>query len=376
MQAEDEEPVQAEDEEPVQAEGVSGEESGTALAVSGTTVLDPVFHSEGTVRSETETGGGVLSVVEADLEIPDAGEAGSVALPRLSVNAESVAAVAIIGWVWRKWVKNKRALAKARKDEAQNSYGVDPKDLRFQGVDDDLLRLPFLDEKGQPRTSLGIDNERKPIPMDNGEKSNNVRYELVRDLMRIRNATTLSSLTHDTWETWAKNAEYIETIAIEVFLNDSLLKWTAKQNDLSRAVNPKSEVRRNAFAKVNSNLRAVRMILVEHLRTRDEATTAVKAANDAATSQSNLKTNIQADVRKHTAVAAVVGTAIARAVLGDGAPLIDEVRHSSATGALTVHDRDDLLALCARMQTMFELTNGPESLRLNELCSIMQHELP
>ena len=142
-----------------------------------------------------------------------------------------------------------------------------------------------------------------------------------------------------------------------MFLDDSLLKWTAAQTDPSQAVNPKSEVRKKAFdvvtggqpgsAEVESNLLGVRSVLVEHLKKRAEATTAVKTATNAATSQSDHKKVLQADVRKHTAVAAVMGTAVARAILSDGAPFTGRLLTRCSTAATREHCPPATAPICS-----------------------------
>ena len=247
--------------------------------------------------------------------------------------------------------------------------------------------MPFLNADNTPLFKTDPPEKFDPmqIPTDMVDEM------LVRDLQRLRdpkaNALLLTKKT-DEWEIWAQNATYIEELAMMVFLDDRLVRWIATPGEPTRPVNPNAAIREEAYrevmdAQTNSSgikppLWSVRGALVDHFEKRAEAEKEMQRADSAKAENYERSRTMRRHVRKHTAAAAVVGTAVARGVLGDGAPLIADVRYVSENIDRNGKSHGDLRELCAAMETALAPpgNGGPESLRLSELCSIMQHVLP
>jgi hypothetical protein len=241
---------------------------------------------------------------------------------------------------------------------------------------------------GEPVDWFGLDG--KTFARELKEELNRLRDSTLYEIDDLING--LDCTPGNAWEEWIENSEAIEQRALEVFLDDAVvaLKIAVNPGSKTAVPNPVAAKRQEAYEKIVRNLNslygkkrepyadAVNLVylrncaIVSAHRYR-EAKRALEDYERARLAREAEQQRVHQVVRAHTMVAAVVGTAMARNVLGSGAP---HVRILRVPGQAELDDQslmhDKLKELRATLATGAGSTTA---VRLGELCAIAQSVL-
>ena len=209
----------------------------------------------------------------------------------------------------------------------------------------------------------------------------------------------------EAWELWQENAEDIERRCLLTFLNDDYLAMnlssaapyfdpdkqftsnpnTARRKDVKKKIVEAYEIS-DAGAEytgleVNAELWYYRSLLAINAGKYDDSKKALKAHEEDVKREQEVRAAMQRHVRMHAVAAAVVGAALARGVLGDGAPKLTSLLGPVSVDALDTNERNVVLETLQKMHTRFQSpanatsadnVTRPTALRLGELCAIIQ----
>jgi hypothetical protein len=246
----------------------------------------------------------------------------------------------------------------------------------------------------------------------------NIPKAYVQELAQLRNPaiSTVAELRRtdcppdepEAWELWRTNAELIERRALLTFLSDDFLALDLKSKaaffdpDTEFAENPSSKRRKEVYQKIveayaildkaseydgqqiNASLEYYRSLTELNAERYAERKRALAVHEQQVVEEQARRAAAQKSVRMHTVAAAVVGAALARGTLGNGAPSLVGVLGPSSTDALDDEERTKVQITLDALSTKLANTavaatstqvDRPTVLRLSELCAIIQSVL-
>lgn len=243
---------------------------------------------------------------------------------------------------------------------------------------------------GTPVELFGLDG--KTFAKELKEELNRLRDPKLFEVGDLINGLDCPPRDVNAWEEWVDNSEMIEQRVLDVFLDDAVvaLKIAVDPSSTTAVPNPVESKRREAYENVVRNLNglygnarepyaeAVNLVylrncaIVSAHRYR-EAKQALDDHERARLAREAEHQRVRQVVRAHTMVAAVVGTAMARNVLGSGAPHVRTLRAPDQT------ELDDQSVMHGKLQelraTLATGAGSTTALRLGELCAIAQSVL-
>ena len=236
----------------------------------------------------------------------------------------------------------------------------------------------------------------------------------VEELVQLRNPaiSTVAELRREdcpeapeAWELWRQHAESIERLALTAFLDEDVLEMRLKSKapffdpDANFVPNPSSERRAEVYkkltealaiadrsseydvAQINAGLTYYRSLLDLSAGRYYKRKQALEAHEREVATQLQARAAAQRHVRVHTVAAAAIGAALARGVLGDGAPKLVGLLGPESADQLGEDEREAMKVALEAMRATFagpasgKKTGRPTALRLGELCAITQSVL-
>lgn len=232
--------------------------------------------------------------------------------------------------------------------------------------------------------------ERATLAKELKEELNRLRDPKLYEVTDLING--LDCPPRNAWEEWIENSEVIEQRVLDVFLDDAVTVLDIKVDTASKTAvsNPVAAKRKEAYEAIARSLNglygssresfadAVNLVylrncaIVSAHRYR-EAKQALDDHKRARLAREAEHQRVRQVVRAHTMVAAVVGTAMARNVLGSGAPHVRTLRAPDQT------ELDDQSVMHGKLKelraTLVAGAGSTTALRLGELCAIAQSVL-
>ena len=196
------------------------------------------------------------------------------------------------------------------------------------------------------------------------------------------------------WEEWAMHSEMIEQRTLDVFLDDAVAALNIRVDPLDKKAspNPTEVKRKEAYETVTRNLNnlygndqapyasAVNLVYLRNcaILSADRYAQAKRALEEYERNRQAREAEhkrVLRSVRAHTLVAAVVGTAMARNVLGSGAPHVRVLRNQEMR-ELDGEDQSVMLDTLRALRSVLKTgASSTTALRLGELCAIAQSVL-
>jgi hypothetical protein len=241
---------------------------------------------------------------------------------------------------------------------------------------------------GEPVDWLGLDG--KTFAKELKEELNRLRDPKLYEIDDLING--IDCPPRNAWEEWIENSEVIVQRVLDVFLDDAVvaLKIAITPSSTTAVPNPVASKRQEAYENVVRNLNglygnarepyaeAVNLVYLRHCAVVSahryrEAKQALDDYERARLAREAEHQRVRQVVRAHTMVAAVIGTAMARNVLGSGAPHVRTLRAPDQA------ELDDQSVMHGKLQelraTLVAGAGSTTALRLGELCAIAQSVL-
>ena len=275
--------------------------------------------------------------------------------------------------------------------------------------------LPFA--RSEPKDRYNADEWKNRWTTGDAKIITDNRKVYVAELAQLRNPniSTVKELRKEdcptgenepeAWELWRKDAEDIEGRCLMTFLDDDYLAMNLSNAaphfdpDEKFTPNPDAVTRKEVYKKIveayaisdtaaeytggefNAELLYYRSLLAINAGLYYDSKEALKAHEEDVKREQEMRAAMHRHVRMHAVAAAVVGAALTRGVLGDGAPKLTSLLGPVSVNALDMDERNVVLETLQKMHTRFEFPNDatsadnvnrPAALRLGELCAIIQ----
>jgi hypothetical protein len=310
---------------------------------------------------------------------------------------------------YARWLNQRRLTAKEaerlqQRDKRAEATGSKSKkiakecDLPFLNLATDEQWAALFQEDMENKTRI-LKTRLGPMPDSTiadvyKRELNRLRDVSSREVGDLINKETCPPSNVSAWEVWIENSERIERRALDVFLDDAVVALEIEVDEASTTAvpNPVASKRKEAYANVVRNLsglygktrepyadavnlvylRNCGIVSLERYRQAKRALDDYERNRQAREAQHQQALRI---VRAHTVVAAVVGTAMARNVLGSNAPHVRILR----TPELEVINDEDQSVMQGTLRSLRSTLQAGASrttaLRLGELCAIAQSVL-
>jgi len=287
---------------------------------------------------------------------------------------------------WQSWadpsldIDAKRKILKAYVDD--NGRPLPRKDNEQDQVDADVYNAIA----GTPRFADGLRSEL--------ERLRSSELVFIDDLINASNCPPGMAMP---WEIWVLERNTIVERALAVFLDDEITRWELNpdqkaQEETAAVSNPATQTRRAAYETVKANVsnligpnaanyaEGVNLIFYgnraevsydAYRQKKNELANHQRASAERAT----MRDQVQRRVRMHTLAAGVVGNALARGVLRGNAPQVLTLDGPNARPLSSAKVADARELFLSLKRVLGSNSKGPSSLRLSELCAIVQSVL-
>jgi len=243
-----------------------------------------------------------------------------------------------------------------------------------------------VDEDGNPRFADSLRSEL--------ERLRNTKYVFIEDLVNGKNCPPTSEIP---WQAWAETSSIIVERALYIFLDDEITQWKLAPGEEAQAgslavSNPASKTRRDAYETVKNNVSnligpnakeyaaGVNLIFYgAQARNSLEAYRSKKRELDAHVEESKQRASkreqVRQRVRMHVIAAGIVGNALARGIVSNKVPQINMLMAPNEQPFNRTQIEEVRALLSLLKNALGSDPKGPSSLRLSELCAIVQSVL-